>query len=35
MANGLYWLGAEPRLNPEAGMVPPRIAETSAGPLPG
>ncbi len=35
MANGLYWLGAEPRLNPEAGAVRPRIAETSAGPLPG
>jgi hypothetical protein len=36
MANSLYWLGAEPRLNPEAGSVRGRIVpETSTGPLPG
>ena len=26
MANGLYWLGAEPRLNPAASRPPPRPA---------
>jgi hypothetical protein len=31
MANGLYWLGAEPRLNPTAGtIVPSRDVVTSA-----
>jgi hypothetical protein len=27
MANGLYWLGAEPRLAPEAGKAPSRSAD--------
>jgi len=30
MANGLYWLGAEPRLNPRPTIVPSRDVVTSA-----
>ncbi len=29
MANGLYWLGAEPRLNPAAGAAKPLVERTT------
>ena len=36
MANSLYWLGAEPRLNPEAGTLrAPVVAGASTGPFAG